>query len=93
MRCALDGGRPLEDILRQQRPPLHFKRKASIEQHCRTWSVGELNAAVASINAAAKAARLASGIEATLAAKLLIDLAAIGERQDMGKHRAGEARP
>ena len=93
MRSAWDGGRPLEDILRQQRPPLHFKRKAIIEQHCRTWNVGSLNAAVAAINAAAKAARLASSLDATLAAKLLIDLAAIGEPQDRGKERAGEARP
>jgi DNA polymerase-3 subunit delta len=93
MRSALEGGRPLEDILRQQRPPLHFKRKAIIEQHCRTWNLGELNAAVAAINAAAKAARLASSIDAALAAKLIADLAAIVERQDPGKDRAGEARP
>jgi DNA polymerase-3 subunit delta len=93
MRSALDGGRPLEEILRQQRPPLHFKRKGIIEQHCRTWSAGELNAAVASINATAKAARLASSIEATLAAKLISDLAGSGERQGMGNDRPGEARP
>jgi DNA polymerase-3 subunit delta len=94
MRSALDGGRPLEDILRQQRPPLHFRRRAIIEQHCRSWSMAELGAAVASINAAAKAARLASSIDATLAAKLIIDLAAIGPGQAMGSDRvAAAARP
>jgi DNA polymerase III subunit delta len=80
MRSAMEAGRPLEDILRQQRPPLHFRRKASIEQHCRSWGLGELNAAVARINAAAKAARLASSIDATLTAQLIIDLAGIGQQ-------------
>jgi len=79
MRSALDQGRALDDILRQQRPPLHFKRKAIIEQQCRAWTLEALSRALARINAAAKAARLASSIEATLAAKLLLDLAAIGQ--------------
>ena len=79
MRSALDRGRSLEDILRQQRPPLHFKRKGIIEQQCRSWTLAALNSALASINAAAKAARLTSTLEATLAGKLLLDLVAIGQ--------------
>ena len=79
MRSALDRGRALDDILRQQRPPLHFKRKAIIEQQCRSWTLEALSRALARINEAAKAARLASSIEETLAAKLLLDLAAIGQ--------------
>ena len=89
MRSAFDGGRPLEDILRQQRPPLHFRRKAMIEQHCRSWALNELNAALACLNAATKAARLASSMEATLAQKLIIELAAIGPQG----RALGEARP
>jgi DNA polymerase-3 subunit delta len=92
MRSALDAGRPLEDILRQQRPPLHFRRKASIEQQCRAWGLGELNAALARINAAAKAARLASGIDATLAGQLIIDLTALGQ-QGLSRDALREARP
>jgi DNA polymerase-3 subunit delta len=77
MRSAFDGGRALEDIMRQQRPPLHFRRKAIVEQHCRAWTLATLAAALGRINAAAKAARLNSSMDATLAAKLIIDLAAI----------------
>src|SRR5262245_27412078 len=92
MRSAMDAGRPLADILRQQRPPLHFRRKASIEQHCRSWGLGELSAAIARINAVAKAARLASNMDATLTAQLISDLATIGQ-QGLGRDFGGEARP
>jgi DNA polymerase-3 subunit delta len=84
MRSAFDSGRALEDILRQQRPPLHFKRKGIIEQQCRSWSLAALNAALASIAGAAKAARLNSGIGEILAGKLIIDLAAIGREARSG---------
>jgi len=85
MRGAFDGGRALEDIMRQQRPPLHFRRKAIVEQHCRTWTLAALDGALGRINAAAKAARLNSSIDATLAAKLIIDLAGmIGQQTRVG---------
>src|SRR5262249_46343307 len=92
MRSAMDAGRPLEDILRQQRPPLHFRRKATIEQHCRSWGLGELSVAIARINAAAKAARLASSMDVTFAAQLINELAAIAQ-PGPGRDAAGEARP
>src|SRR6185295_11006792 len=85
MRSAFDAGRALEDIMRQQRPPLHFRRKAIIEQHCRAWTRAALDGALGRINAAAKAARLNSSIDATLAAKLIIDLAGmIGQQTRVG---------
>jgi DNA polymerase-3 subunit delta len=88
MRSAVDAGRALEDIMRQQRPPLHFRRKAIIEQHCRAWTRAALDAALGRINAAAKVARLNSSIDATLAAKLIIDLAEL-----VGRHAQAEAGP
>jgi DNA polymerase III subunit delta len=81
MRSAFDSGRVLEDIMRQQRPPLHFRRKAIVEQHCRAWTLAALDGALGRINTAAKAARLNSSIDATLAAKLIIDLAAMTGQQ------------
>jgi len=84
MRGAFDRGRSLEDILRQQRPPLHFKRKGIIEQQCRSWTLAALNAALANINATAKTARLNSGLDATLAGKLLIELTALAEHASRG---------
>jgi DNA polymerase III subunit delta len=88
MRSAFDGGRALEDIMRQQRPPLHFRRKAIIEQHCRAWTRAALDAALGRINAAAKVARLNSSIDATLAAKLIIDLVDL-----IGRHAQTESGP
>ena len=77
MRSAFDAGRSLEDILRQQRPPLHFKRKGVIEQQCQSWTLAALNSALARINETAKAARLRSSLDEMLAGKLLLDLASI----------------
>jgi DNA polymerase III subunit delta len=93
MRSAFDGGRGLEDILRQQRPPLHFRRKAIIEQHCRTWTLAGLEGAIGRINAAAKLARLNSSIDATLAAKLIIDLANMIGKQTKGGTEPGLRAP
>ena len=77
MRGALDGGRSMDDVMRSLRPPPHFKQRAEIEQQARSWSMRKLNAALARIAEAAKAARLNSAMEATLAENLLLDLGAL----------------
>jgi DNA polymerase III delta subunit len=74
MRGALDGGRTMDDVMRSLRPPPHFKQRAEIEQQARSWSTHKLNAALARIAGAAKAARLNSAMEATLAESLLLEL-------------------
>jgi DNA polymerase-3 subunit delta len=60
--------------MRALKPPVHFRQKPVIEQQCRDWSVASLNAALAQIGEAAKAARLNSAIEETLAENLLLTL-------------------
>ena len=60
MRGALDGGRSMDDVLRSLRPPPHFKQRDALEQQGRSWSLRKLNAALARIADAAKAARLNS---------------------------------
>jgi DNA polymerase-3 subunit delta len=77
MRGALDGGRSMDDVMRSLRPPPHFKQRAEIEQQARSWSMRKLNAALARIAEAAKAARLNSAMEGTLAENLLLDLGAL----------------
>src|SRR5262245_48376611 len=47
VRSALDGGRTMEDGLRQLRPPLHFRQREAFERQCRDWSLPSLNAALA----------------------------------------------
>jgi DNA polymerase-3 subunit delta len=77
MRAALDGGRSMEDVVRQLRPPPHFKQRDALERQSRAWTLARLDAALARIAEAAKAARLNSAMEAILAERLLLDLAAL----------------
>ncbi len=81
LRSALDGGRSMEDALRQLRPPPHFKQKDAIERQARDWSLARLDAALARTADAAKRARLNSGLDSTLAESLLLDLAALAKER------------
>ena len=78
MRAAFDTGRSLDEIVRQLRPPPHFKQRDALEAQCRAWSAARLSAALARIAEAAKAARLSPALEGTLAERLLLDLGALG---------------
>jgi DNA polymerase-3 subunit delta len=77
MRGGLDTGRSMEDVVRSIRPPLHFKQREAIELQCRSWTLPQLTAALARIAEAAKAARLNSALEGTLAENLLLDIGAL----------------
>jgi DNA polymerase-3 subunit delta len=77
LRSGHDAGRSIEDLMRALKPPPGFKQKAAIEQQVRAWPLASLNAALARIGAAAKAARLSGALEDTLAENLLLDLGAI----------------
>jgi DNA polymerase-3 subunit delta len=74
LRSAHDAGRSLEEAMRALKPAVHFRQKPAIEQQCREWSVARLNEALARIGEAAKAARLNSALEETLAEGLLMAL-------------------
>ena len=75
LRSAMDAGRSFDDAARGLRPPLHYKSKSVIEAHCRAWDAPRLDRAIASIARAAKDARLSSSLEATIAERLLLELA------------------
>jgi DNA polymerase-3 subunit delta len=77
LRSGSDAGRSMEDLMRALKPPPNFKQKAAIEQQARAWSPASLNAALSRIADAAKAARLSSALEDTLAESLLLDLGAL----------------
>lgn len=74
-RAAIDQGRSLDDALRGLRPPLHFKAKDAFAAQLRMWSTSRLDAALAAVAAAAKAARLTSTLEDTLTERLLLTIA------------------
>jgi len=81
LRGGYDAGRPLEDLMRALKPAPHFKQKPAIEQQVRAWSLADLNAALARIGDAAKAARLNSALEVALAENLLLDLGVQGTQR------------
>jgi len=81
LRSGYDEGRSLEDLMRSLKPPPHFRQKPAIEQQCRDWSVATLNEALARIGDAAKAARLSSALESTLAESLLLALGALAKHR------------
>jgi DNA polymerase III subunit delta len=75
IRTDLDAGASFEDVIRQQRPPVHFKQKDAIGLQCRMWSSPRLAQALARTAEAAKAARLTSSLEEAITEELLIALA------------------
>jgi DNA polymerase-3 subunit delta len=79
LRGGLDDGRSAEELMRALKPPPSFKQKAAIEQQARAWALPGLNAALARIGDAAKAARLSGGLEDALAQALLMDLGALAK--------------
>lgn len=74
---AMAAGRPVDEAMRQLRPPLHFKQQKPFLEHCRLWRAGDVARALRLINTALKAARLGGQIDAALAERLLIDVAGI----------------
>lgn len=77
VRADVDQGRSLEEALRTLRPPLHFKQKDIFSGQVRRWSRAGLDAALKRIAEAAKAARLSSQLEDTLAERLILALSAM----------------
>ena len=75
IRSDLDAGASFEEVMRQQRPPVHFKQKDAISLQCRMWSTPRLTAALARAAEAAKAARLNSALEEAIAEDLLVTIA------------------
>ena len=80
-RAGVEAGRSLDEMLRQMRPPLHFKQKAIFERQCRLWTSGPLGQVLTRIGAAAKAARLGSNLETAHAERLLLEIARMARQQ------------
>lgn len=75
IRTDLDAGASFEDVIRQQRPPIHFKQKDAIALQCRMWSSPRLAQALARAAEAAKVARLTPALEEAITEELLMALA------------------
>ena len=75
IRTDLDAGASFDDVMRQQRPPVHFKQKDALSLQSRMWTAGRLTEALARTAHAAKAARLAGPLEEAIAEELLLTIA------------------
>ncbi|CAN1723495.1 DNA polymerase III subunit delta [Hyphomicrobium sp. 1Nfss2.1] len=85
IRTDLDAGASFEDVMRQQRPPVHFKQKDALGLQCRMWSSPRLTHVLKRTAAAAKAARLNSALEEAITEELLLAVASLA------RQRAGRA--
>lgn len=86
-RTAIEAGRSLDEVIRNLRPPLHFKQRQAFESQCRQWSGARLNAALSRVASAAKSARLNASLEAVLAEQLLLDVSALAKDSGGGRRR------
>ena len=75
LRASVEAGRSMDDVIRQLRPPVHFKSRPQLETQCRLWIADALLGALSDIRQAAKAARLNTPLESALAERLILDLA------------------
>jgi DNA polymerase-3 subunit delta len=82
LRGAHDAGRSLDDLIRALKPRPNYRQEAAIAQQVRQWPLASLNAALARIGHAAKAARLNSALDTTLAERLLLSLGDLARRAD-----------
>lgn len=76
-RADLDQGRSVDEIVRSMKPPLHFKQKDVFAAQLRRWSRSGLDQATRRIAETARAARLNSQLEDTLAERLILALSGL----------------
>src|SRR5262245_49914294 len=81
LRSGHDAGRSIEDLMRALKPRPNYRQEAAIAQQCSGWSLARLDAALARIGEAAKAARLNAGLDSALAEHLLLSLGEIAARK------------
>jgi DNA polymerase III subunit delta len=80
LAAGLAAGKGLDGLLRQLRPPLHFKAQPLVQSELRLWPLARLARALAAIQVAAKAARLTPMLEREFAERLICDLAELAAK-------------
>ena len=80
LRSAMDQGKSFDDAARQLRPPIFFKQRQQVAAECRIWPTRRLQTALQRISEMAKMARRNSQLEATLAERLLLEIATMAKR-------------
>lgn len=75
VRSQMEAGRPLADILRGFKPPLHYKQRDALTAQSHVWACQRLAQALYTIQTAAKTARQNSALEEVVAERLVLSLA------------------
>ncbi|MEQ8824143.1 MAG: DNA polymerase III subunit delta [Filomicrobium sp.] len=70
-----DSGKPLADVLKSLRPPLHFKQKNAVTAQSRKWSLAALNRATQMVAAAAQRSRQTGSRDDLITEALILALA------------------
>jgi DNA polymerase III subunit delta len=74
-RVAIDRGAQAEQLLKQARPPVFFKRQRAVQAQLRAWSLSDLVTAGGTLNANVLAARRNAALAEAIAGRCLLSLA------------------
>jgi DNA polymerase-3 subunit delta len=74
-RIAIDRGAQAEQLLKQARPPVFFKRQRAVQAQLRAWSLSDLLTAGGTLNANVLAARRNAALAEAIAGRCLLSLA------------------
>jgi DNA polymerase III subunit delta len=74
-RVAIDRGAQAEQLLKQARPPVFFKRQRAVLAQLRAWSLSDLVTAGGTLNANVLAARRNAALAEAIAGRCLLSLA------------------
>jgi DNA polymerase-3 subunit delta len=74
-RIAIDRGAQAEQLLKQARPPVFFKRQCAVQAQLRAWSLSDLLTAGGTLNANVLAARRNAALAEAIAGRCLLSLA------------------
>ncbi len=83
-RVAIDRGAQAEQVLKQARPPVFFRRQRAVQAQLRAWSLADLVTAGSTLNTNVLAARRNAALAEAIAGRCLLSLArkALALRQD-----------
>jgi len=74
-RIAIDRGARAEQVVKQARPPVFFKRQGAVQAQLRHWSLADLVTAGTTLNANVLAARSNAVLAEAIAGRCLLSLA------------------
>jgi DNA polymerase-3 subunit delta len=78
MKLVVERGQPVDQVVRQARPPVFFKRQRKVMAQLATWPLADLAAAAQTLGAAILQTRQQAGLADAIASRVLLALARKG---------------